>query len=132
MPVFLDANVLVRYLTDDPPDMAERAARLIEGDTELCLTETALNETAHVVRRVYRVGREEAIDAFIALLQRSNITFHSLDKTIVIAALLLCRPSGRVSFGDALIWAVARSLPPSTVYSFDQRFPTEGIEVLRP
>jgi predicted nucleic acid-binding protein len=132
MPVFLDTSVLVRYLTDDPPDMAVRAAQLIEGDAELCLTETALNETVYAVRRLYGVGREETVDGLVALLQRSNITFHSLDKAIVIAALLLCRPSGRVSFGDALIWAVARVHSPSTVYSFDQRFPSEGIEVLRP
>jgi predicted nucleic acid-binding protein len=110
--------------------MAERATQLIEGNDSLTLTETALNETAYVVRRIYGVSREEAIDGLIALLQRDNITVHTLDKALVIAALLLCRPSGRVSFGDAMIWAVARSVPPSTVYSFDQRFPAEGIEIL--
>jgi predicted nucleic acid-binding protein len=132
MPVFLDTSVLVRYATDDPQDMAQRAAQLIESEAELIVTETALNETAHVLRRVYGLRREEAVDVLLALLQRSNIDFQPLDKALVIAALLLCRPSGRVSFGDALIWAAARARFPSSVYSFDQRFPVEGIEVLRP
>ena len=132
MPDFLDTSVIVRYLTDDPAEMAEQATSLIETKAELYVTETALNETAHVLRRVYGLAREEVVDLLVALLQRSNITFHSLDKPIVIAALLLCRPSGRVSFGDALIWAVARVHSPSTVYSFDRRFPSEGIEVLCP
>jgi predicted nucleic-acid-binding protein len=132
MPDFLDTSLLVRYLTDDPPEMADRATQLIERDGDLCVTETALNETAHVLRTVYGLSREEVVDLLVALLQRSNITFHSLDKAVVIAALLLCRPSGRVSFGDALIWAAARSLSPSTVYSFDRRFPSDGIAVLRP
>ena len=132
MPDFLDTSVLVRYLTDDPAEMAEQATRLIEAKAELHVTETALNETAYVLRRVYGLAREEVVDLLVALLQRSNITFHLLDKAVVIAALLLCRPSGRVSFGDALIWAVARVHSPSTVYSFDQRFPSEGIELLRP
>src|ERR1051326_3726542 len=103
MPAFLDASVLCRYLTDDPPAMAEQAERLIEGETELCITETALAETAYVLRNVYGLTREEIVDLLIAFLQRSNILVHALDKQITIAALLLCRPSGRVSFGDALI-----------------------------
>jgi len=129
---FLDTRVIVRYLTDDPAEMAEQATRLIESTAALCVTETALNETAHVLRRVYGMQREEVVDLLVALLQRQNITFHLLDKAVVIAALLLCRPSGRVSLGDALIWAAARSVPPSRVYSFDRRFPSEGIELLIP
>jgi predicted nucleic acid-binding protein len=61
-----------------------------------------------------------------------NLHFHALDKALVITALLLCRPSGRVSFGDALIWAAARAHPSSAVYSFDERFPPEGIDLRRP
>ncbi len=132
MRVFLDTSVIVRYLTDDPPEMADRATQLVESAGDLCLTETALNETAHVLRTVYGLSREEVVDLLVALLQRSNIVFHSLDKATVIAALLLCRPSGRVSLGDALIWAAARSFVPSAVYSFDRRFPRDGIEVRQP
>src|SRR5438876_220360 len=111
MPEFLDTSVTVRYLTDDPPEMASRAQQLIESPAELTLTETALNETSFVLRKVYGLTREETVDLLIGLLQRSNITFHGLHKSVVIAALLLCRPSGRVSLADAMIWAVARSVP---------------------
>jgi predicted nucleic-acid-binding protein len=132
MPDFLDTSVLVRYLTADPQDLAPRARQVIESGAQLTVTETALNETAHALRHFYGLTREETVDLLIALLQRSNLTFHGLDKAMVITALLLCRPSGRVSFGDALIWAAARCLPPSVVYSFDQRFPRDGIEVRQP
>jgi predicted nucleic-acid-binding protein len=132
MPNFLDTSLLVRYLTADPQELALRAREVIESEAELSVTETALNETAHALRHFYGLTREETVDLLTALLQRRNIAFHGLDKAIVIAALLLCRPSGRVSFGDALIWAVARSLPPSSVYSFDRRFPAEGIELRQP
>jgi predicted nucleic-acid-binding protein len=129
---FLDTSVIVRYLTDDPAEMAEQATRLIETEAELHVTETALNETAYVLRRVYGMAREEVVDLLVAFLQRTNITVHAMDKAVVIAALLLCRPSGRVSLGDALIWAAARNVPPSSVYTFDRRFPSEGIELRRP
>ena len=31
LPPFLDTNCIVRYLTDDPPEMAEKAALVIDG-----------------------------------------------------------------------------------------------------
>lgn len=132
MPVYLDTSVLVRYITADPHEMALRAAQLIDSDDPLVITETALNETAYVLRRVYGLTREETVDVLIEVLHRSNIHFQPLDKLLVIDALRMCRPSGRVSFGDALIWAAAHAAPPSAVFSFDRRFPAEGIELRQP
>lgn len=132
MPDFLDASVLVRYIMDDPPAMAERAQRLIDSEVELWITETALIETSHVLLHIYGLPRADIVDLLIYLLQRQNVSVHQLDKRLVITALLLCRPSGRVSFGDALIWAAARHAGPSIVYSFDRRFPADGLEVRQP
>lgn len=112
--------------------MAQPAARLIESEDELYVTETILVETAHVLRRLYGVAREDIAGLLVRLLRRRNIAVHGLDKGTVITAILLTRPSGRVSIPDALIWASARSVAPSTVYSFDRRFPAEGIEVQEP
>ena len=133
MTAFLDTSVVVRYLTGEPLEMAERAAALIDTDTPLLLTETALAETGYVLQSVYGIERAAVVDLLIALLQKENIAVHQHDADLVIAALLLCRPSGRISFADALIWAAARSagtdVEPAIVYSFDQRFPATGIEL---
>jgi predicted nucleic acid-binding protein len=131
MPDFLDASVLVRYLTDDPPEMADLAEALIETENPLLISETALAETAYVLLRTYRLPRAQAMDLLIDLVQRANIEVYRLNKENVIAALLLCRPSGRVSIGDALIWAVARQAQ-GVVYSFDLRFPGAGIDLRSP
>lgn len=132
MPRFAETSVVVRYLTADPPDLAERAARLIEATDALYLTETVIGETAHVLRRLYGVAREDVADLLIRLLRRRNLAVYGLDKTIVITALFLTRPSGRISIPDALIWAVARSAAPATVFTFDRRFPAEEIEIREP
>jgi predicted nucleic-acid-binding protein len=132
MPAFLDASMMLRYITDEPPAMAAQAQALIESDVELRVTETALLETAYTLQRFYRIPRPQIVDVLVDFLQRENIVVHGLDKTLVISALLLCRPSGRVSFGDALIWAAARSTAPATVYTFDRQFPSDGIEVRQP
>ena len=52
-------------------------------------------------------------------------------KETLLQALLLCRPSGRISFADALVWAAAIETEDKIVYSLDARFPHDGIEIRR-
>lgn len=125
----LDTSFLVRYLTDDPPDLALKAAEVIDSDRMLGVSAVVLAETAYVLTRIYRVPRQAVIDQLINFLGKENIVPLHLDKGDVIQALLLCRPSGRVAFADALIWAEARSGGPLAVYTFDERFPAVAIEV---
>ncbi len=128
---FIDTSVVVRYLTGDPPEMAEQAARIIDGATDARITDVVLMEAAYVLGSNYRVPRADVVDALVGLVEKRNIVTHGLDKSMVILALQLCRPSNRVSFADALLWAVARSAGPAVVYSFDRRFPREGVEIRR-
>jgi len=129
---FLDTSVVVRYLTDDPPDMAEQAERIIETSANLVLSETTLLESAHVLRSVYELERENILDLLIALLDKPNISLLNIPKEIAVEALGMCRSSNRISFSDAIIWASARSSSTkeiAIVYSFDKRFPRKDIEV---
>ncbi len=111
--------------------MAEQAARVIDGEEGLQITDVVLAETAYVLTSVYRITRSEAVDHLVAFLQKQNISTFVLDKGLVLQALLLCKPSGRVSFADAMLWAAARSSETKVVYSLDERFPQDGLEVRR-
>ena len=126
---FLDTSMVVRYLTGDPPELGERAGQIIDGKEGLQVTDIVLAETAYVLTSVYRVPRDIVVDHLIAFLQKQNITPFALDKGLVLQALLLCRPSGRISFADAMVWAAARSAGSKVVYSLDERFPGDGLEV---
>jgi len=126
---FLDTSVLVRYLTNDPPTLAAQAERIIDGTEELRLTSVVLAETAHVLGRVYQIPRATIVDLLIDFLHAENVTVDGPPKNLVIQGLLLCRPSGRVSFADALIWATIRTADTRVVYTFDARFPADGVEV---
>lgn len=128
---FLDTSIVVRYLTGDPPELAEKAAQIIDREEHLHVTDVVLAETAYVLTSVYGVARSVVVDHLIALLQKENISPFGLDKGVVLQALLLCRPSGRVSFADAMVWAVARSSGGKVVYSLDERFPGDGLEIRR-
>ncbi len=129
-PAFVDTSVIVRYLIQDIPDQNEQARQIIEEHPRLLLTAVMIAETSFVLTSFYNVPRDVVVDSLIALLQRVNIRVHQLDTDIVIQALMLCRPSGRVSFADAMLWASARSARDgSIVYTFDRRFPPIGITV---
>jgi predicted nucleic acid-binding protein len=125
----LDTSVVVRYLTGEPPEAAAQAAAIIDSPEQLTLPEVALAEVGFVLGSVYGVGREAIVDALVALLRRENITPYCVTKDDALEALLMCRPSARVSFADALIWAAARSTEDKAVYSFDARFPRDGIDL---
>ena len=111
--------------------LAPASARVIENEDLLLLSDVAIAEVAHVLMSTYGVARERVVDQLMALLRRGNIDTFSLPKELALGALAKCRPSGRVSIPDALIWTAARAeaLP---VYTFDRRFPAEGITVLSP
>ena len=128
---FLDTSFVVRYLTGIPTDLAERAASVIDRAEDLRISGVAIVETAYVLTTFYQLPRVNVVDHLIAFLQKENISLFGLDKGLVLQALLMCRPSGRVSFADALIWAAARSASSGVVYSLDERFPDDQLDVRR-
>lgn len=128
----LDANPVLRYLLADHPEQFVRSCALIESDRRFRISVVTLAEIGYVLTGVAGVSRGDAVDTMIDLLERENIEAHEVDTDLAVEALMLCRPSGRVNFGDAMLWAVARAATPARVWTLDQHFPDSGIEVHRP
>lgn len=115
----VDTNILVRYLLQDDPEQGRAAAKLMDGEKQLGISLVALAETAFVLSRNYHVPREEVVDRLVEILRKRNINVLGVDKNLAASALLLCRPSGRVNYAEKL-------------HTFDERFPSEGLEIARP
>jgi predicted nucleic acid-binding protein len=128
VPHLIDASVVVRYLTNDPPELASYARRVIDGGDALLLSEVSLAETWFVLTKQYRVPREAAIEALASFVQKRSVRLVRLPKPLVLEALLLCRASARYSLADGLLWAEARNSG-ARVLTFDRGFPADGIEV---
>ena len=126
---FLDTSVVVRYITGDLEGLAQAATDIVDGEQELWITDVVLAEASYVLSSVYQLSRALIVDQLIEFVQKQNIIVYAISKGLLIQALLMCGSSGRVSVADALIWAAARSSGSGVVYSFDQRFPDEGLEV---
>lgn len=131
MPDLVDTNVLVRYLTGDPPDQSDAAARVLEGERRIGVPPLVLAEAANVLKSVYGVPRDDIVSTLQDFLQRVNLEVVGMETALVLRALDLCRDSGRVSFADALLWAHARTMD-EPIWTFDGNFPPEGVEVRRP
>jgi predicted nucleic acid-binding protein len=124
----LDTSVILRYLTRDIPDQAERARALIESTTPLGLTTIAILEAAYALRRdPYRFQRDTVIEVLIRLARRRNIHGVGVDKNHVAGVLARCRGSNVVSVGDALLTATAWTAGISEVYTFDEQFARAGL-----
>ena len=129
---FVDTNLVIRYLTNDEPSLAERAALVIDSDVPVYLTDVVIAEIGYVLTSIYGMQRPVVIDHLIALLQKRNIRTFGFDKNLALQALILCRPSHRVSFADAMLWASARSAADEVIYTFDRHFPENGVELKQP
>lgn len=126
---FLDTNMVIRYLTGRPREQANRAYRIIHESQELLISDVVLVETAHALRTQYQFSREAIIDRLMGFVQRDNIHVYAIDKAFVLRGLIMCRPSGRVSVADAMVWVAARTAGASAIYTFDQRFPSDSVEL---
>jgi predicted nucleic acid-binding protein len=63
----VDTNIVVRLLTADEPDQAERARAIFEREAVLLL-KTVMLEAEWVLRSLYRFDRIRIADTFMALI----------------------------------------------------------------
>lgn len=120
--VFLDASVVVRYLSEDDPPRALAAARLIEGDRTLVISSVVLLETMHALRT--GMGHENPAlgRALIGLLTRENIEVVDADKAHLVAALERTVVASARRISDAVIAATAEHAGCAWIATFDEAF----------
>lgn len=119
----VDSNVLLRFLTGQPPEMAEVARRAIERASRVEVTfEVYPMTVAEVVYslegKVYQVHRKPVVDRLLKLLDSPGFRVH--EKAIVFDALRR-HETFNVGFPDCYFAACAKETE-MTVLSFDSDF----------
>jgi predicted nucleic-acid-binding protein len=129
---WVDANVLVRFLTDDPPEMAERAMRLLErvqrGGIRVKIHAVVVAETVWVLDSFYGYSRDRIADTIVPLLEDHGLRVE--EPKIVIGALHRMAQSN-VDFADALLAETALTRAEGVV-SFDKDFRKLGVDLHEP
>lgn len=118
----IDTNVLIRYLTDDDPEMADRAGHLLERechpDGQGFINAVVLSETVWVLRRHYRYSRDQIAMAVDALLRTPSLAVEHGE--LAERALKLYR-AANVDFADALIGLINEEAGCRATATFDRR-----------
>ena len=71
MKKLIDANIILRYLLEDHPQLSEEAKKIIE-DGAFALPEV-LAEVVYVLKGVYKVGRREIAETLIDFLDEIDV-----------------------------------------------------------
>ncbi len=117
----LDANVMLRYLTDEPRALADRTSRILEAAEarriRLVVAPLTVAEVVFVLDSVYGWRRREIAERLLSLISASLMMF--LDEEAITRALMWYRDLGAVHFADAYVAALAIDRA-SPLVSFDR------------
>lgn len=69
----IDTNVLLRIITRDNEQQAERAVALLEREEKVFLAKTVLLEFEWVLRSTYKYGRSEVLSALLVVLSIGDV-----------------------------------------------------------
>lgn len=118
---FVDANILLRFLTKQPPEQAELARDVLEqgqrGELKLVVEPLTVAEVIYVLNGVYDYSIERVRSELLALLTTGAVKLE-YERAVLDA---LSRMSGRLDFPDTYLAARAR-LAAGEVVSFDKGF----------
>lgn len=117
--VGLDTNILVRYLTQDDPDQAAQATRILEeeltDDDPGFIGLVVLVETVWVLRRLYKASPEEIRETVNDLLGSRRI---SVENRHVVARAVATSAKNDSDFVDSIIAASALDVGCRKIVSF--------------
>lgn len=119
MNAFIDTNVIVRHLTGDPPDLAERATKFLAAARpgQLRLADLVLAEVVYVLESFYRVPRAQ-----VAEYARAVVAFPAIrvDDPAMLMRAIQVYEKDRLDFADAYLVAMAERSGVGVVASFDK------------
>ena len=119
----IDSNVVLRYLTKDPPKMAEAALRTLDdaqnGKISLLLTVLTVAEVVWVLESFYGYSKAKIAETMGQFLFCDGLEVEDLD--LITEALTLYQGKN-LDFADAFLATIALRRGPQAIYSFDQHF----------
>lgn len=129
MNVWVDANVLLRFIMRDVPEQARRARRLMrraeDGELVLRVPGVVIAEVVWVLSSFYEVELVQIAETLRALVSADGIAVDDAD--VVLEALRIMERAN-VAYVDAFLAAVTRQRN-EPVATFDRDFRRLGVEL---
>ena len=130
----LDANVILRFLTDDVPEQASRCSELLKrveaGTEEVWLPDLVLADIIWTLEKYYKQPKKRIRALLIPILNLRSLRFSS-KKTAQKALQLYAEKN--LDWTDAVIAAQMLARKQSEIYSYDRDFDKlKGVTRLEP
>ncbi|MBN2073524.1 MAG: PIN domain-containing protein [Actinobacteria bacterium] len=130
--VYADTNIFLRYLTDEPPELAAKVSIFFDemesGKYRLYVCDLVLSELVYVLEKLFGLSKKEICEKIKVLMLKKNIIMEN--KQIVFDALDAYRDLN-VNFVDAYIFSHSSKNGINKIFSFDEHFKKfENIEIV--
>lgn len=130
--LWIDANVILRFITGDPPEMAAKTLKLMaraeKGEIGLRVSPLVLAETVWVLSSFYKYPKKEIAENLISFICADGI--YPENQALLIQA-LKDMADKNIDFADAYLAALA-SNQEEAVCSFDVDFQKLGVKWITP
>jgi predicted nucleic acid-binding protein len=131
--VYLDTNVLVRFVTGEPEPQAREVAKFISaaesGKMKFCVLPMVLAEAVYVLNGFYQHPRAKVSTALSHLITCPG--FQSPEQDRMILALQLFTET-KIDFADCYLAAISK-IDGTTIASFDRDFDKiQGVTRMKP
>ena len=113
---YLDTNILLRYLVDDP--QADSIEKMLKEEKELILLDLVVGEVVWTLQTFYKLKKAKIAELVTNLVSLKSIKCNA---RVVLAALETYR-NKNISYTDAYIAASMKAKRASLIYSFDRDF----------
>lgn len=119
----IDANVILRYLTNDVPDQAKKVEELLikveEGSEDVFLPDIILADIIWILEGYYKQPRGQIREWMTAILSLPGLKFS--DKDLALTALDIYVDTG-IDWSDAFATGQMFKRKITEIYSFDKHF----------
>ena len=116
MASLIDANLILRFLTEDVTEQTNLVKKLFAQPHGLILTDLTAAEVVWVLKSVYKLPKQDITEKFLYLL---NLNIFIANYTLLNKALELFN-NYNISFADAYLVAYAEKENLDGIYSFDK------------
>lgn len=113
----VETNVLVRYLTGDPPSQASAADAFLRSTRDLLVPDLVFAEVVYVLSSFYGFARDEVAERMRAALSFSGLVF--IDRNLLSRSLEIYEKD-RLDYAESYLVALAEATGVGQIASFDK------------
>ena len=125
--IFLDSNILLRYLLGDAE--APKIKKILNGEDILVVSDIVVAEVIWTLGRFYKWPKEKITQFLFVLLKGKNIEFNENIIFPVLSTFL----KYNIRYTDAYISVVMKQSKVKDIYSFDRDFDKiQGVNRIEP